>query len=118
MQAIRNAVTKTGSSRGEASVEDVDVAIDSGSDYGELEDDDDWLGDDEDDLQSAVQLWPEARSEYLRDNKQLYKILNTIQLFSTLDDVQKEAVIRDLQTETFEDGEPIIIQDQVADARC
>ena len=117
MQAIRNAVTKTGSSRGEASVEDVDVAIDSGSDYGELEDDDDWLGDDEDDLQSAVQLWPEARSEYLRDNKQLYKILNTIQLFSTLDDVQKEAVIRDLQTETFEDGEPIIIQDQVADAR-
>ena len=41
-------------------------------------------------------------SEYLRDNKQLYKILNTIQLFSSLD-AEGAITLTDLGSDYMED---------------
>ena len=103
---------------------DTDYRSDASDDYGELLEDDDWLQDSGDEAVEDGEpaapppdLWGPQKNEYLRDNRNLYRIINRIQLFSTLDDLQKEQIMRELVTEEFADGEEIVRQGEVSDSR-
>ena len=94
---------------------------DGSDDYGELQEDDEWLMEEEasdgDPAPLPADMWGPQQSQYLRDNRAIYRIMNQIQVFSTLDDSQKEQIIRELETETFRDGEEIVVEGTMVDPR-